>query len=371
MIRAIQAGQPTDDLDGLGLIDCDVHVGREDKWLEDLMPYWSRSERAILTGSTTAAQGVQGGTGRKLPRSPYYAAGANNSTGPGADDAAEFAVDLLDRNGIDRAIVLSRAGLSLGVYPQAWEAVLIARAANNWITDRWLGRDHRWRGLITVAPQSVEWSIKEIERCAKSPNMVGIYLPLTSDPMGAERLFPIFAAAVASEFPVVIHSSAAHTYANGPRLMTAINWLDYRYSGGMPVQLNIATMVTSGAFETFPDLKVLCADAGFAWLGPTMWTLDDMWKASRSSAPWVKRPPSDYIHKQCWVTTQPWISAPNDEQLAHALEMSRADTTLVFGSDYPHSPHSEYLTAIQQIPVQYQRAVRAQNALALFGKRLM
>ena len=66
-----------------------------------------------------------------------------------------------------------------------------------------------------------------------------------------------------------------------------------------------------------------------------MQRLDDQFLMRPSEAPHLKRLPSEYMRDHCWYTTQP-MEANNLKALECTLDMIKADTQLLYASDWPH-----------------------------------
>ena len=66
-----------------------------------------------------------------------------------------------------------------------------------------------------------------------------------------------------------------------------------------------------------------------------MQRLDDQFLMRPSEAPHLKRLPSEYMRDHCWYTTQP-MESNNLKALECTLDMIKADTQLLYASDWPH-----------------------------------
>ena len=100
-------------------------------------------------------------------------------------------------------------------------------------------------------------------------------------------------------------------------------------------QAFVTSMVIEGVFEAFPDLKLVMVEGGFAWLPSLAWRLDKIWKTLKTETPHLKMSPSEYIHRNVYVTTQPMEEPANRSHVLDAIEWIGWDRML-FATDYPH-----------------------------------
>ena len=56
-------------------------------------------------------------------------------------------------------------------------------------------------------------------------------------------------------------------------------------------EAQLTSLIAEGAFERFPELRVVLLESGFGWLPPLLWRLDKEWKGLRREIPWVKHAP--------------------------------------------------------------------------------
>ena len=76
-------------------------------------------------------------------------------------------------------------------------------------------------------------------------------------------------------------------------------------------------------------------ESGLAWLPFLMQRLDNEYMMRSSEVPLLKEKPSDYM-RQMFYTTQPMEMVDNKKALELTFELLKADTQLVYSSDYPH-----------------------------------
>ncbi len=128
------------------LVDCDVHPIMKGG-LADLRPYLSRSSQRRLGLDERRSLTTVGHREAVYPRNLLYVnqagvlrddARAPDGSAPGSDPAFT-AHQLLDANGIDRAVLIGGEVLGLGAMPDP-VAATIASAYNDWMCERWLRR---------------------------------------------------------------------------------------------------------------------------------------------------------------------------------------------------------------------------------------
>jgi uncharacterized protein len=151
---------------------------------------------------------------------------------------------------------------------------------------------------------------------------------------------------------------------------TATYYVEWHTALSQIFQANVISLVCHGVFERFPQLRLVIAEGGFAWLPDVMWRLDKDWEALRDEVPWVKRRPSEYVVDNVRLTTQPIVEPREREHLTAMLDMVCAERTLLFSSDYPHWDFDNPLRALNALPAALRDRVRAESALELYGDRM-
>jgi predicted TIM-barrel fold metal-dependent hydrolase len=362
-----------------GIVDSDVHPNFSNG-LRDLAPYMTETWRQRL--------GVGGGAewasrfaaaSFVLPLDYLYinTAGAYRADAAAEDmapatDAAFTASHLLDGHGIEKAVLIAGHLLGIGAFPDPDVAATVASAYNEWMTERWLEVDDRFRGALVVAPQDPELAVKEIDRVADRPGIVAIFMPLHEILMGERHYYPVYEAAQRHGLPIVTHPSGTeNVFARAPRMAgTPTYYLEWHTALGQIHQSNLLSLVCHGVFERYPGLKVIFAEGGFAWAAESMWKLDRDWQALRAEVPWVKRPPSEYVREHVRFTTQPFVEPHRKEHVAALLEMVYAEETLVYSSDYPHWDFDDPQRALAAVPADLRHKICVENPRRLYGDRL-
>lgn len=362
-----------------GIIDSDVHPNFQNG-LRDLTDYMTASwQKRLGIGGGADWSSRFAAASYVLPLDYLYinTAGAYRDDAVDGDrapatDARFTARQLFDGHGIAKGVLIAGHLFGIGAFPDPEVAATVATAYNEWMCERWLQVDSRFRGALVVAPQDPEAAVKEIERMQGRPGIVGIFLPLHDLLHGERHYRPIYEAAQKHSLPVIVHPSGTeNVFARAPRMAgTPTYYLEWHTGLSQIHQSNVMSLVCHGIFEQFPDLRYVIAEGGFAWAAEIMWKLDRDVKGLGDEVPWLRRRPSDYIRHNIRFTTQPLVEPHRREHLATLLEMVYAEETLVFSSDYPHWDFDEPTRALSLLPADVKQKICVDNPKALYGDRL-
>jgi predicted TIM-barrel fold metal-dependent hydrolase len=275
----------------------------------------------------------------------------------------------LDPFGITKAILTGSAVLSLGVHANVHYAAAVARAYNDTLAETWLQEDERFYGSIIVTPQDPQAAAEEIRRWAGHPRMVQVLMASAARiPFGQKFYWPIYEAASECGFPVSTHPGTEtcgignNFIAGSPS--TYLEWhtnIPQNYMG------HVVSLLCEGVFEKFPKLKFVCIEGGLAWIPHVLWRLDKNWKALRSSVPWVKKLPSEYVWEHVRFTTQPIEEPENPAHLQAIFEMIKAERTVMFSSDYPHWDNDSPTHGLPKLPQELAERIYYKNAEELYN----
>ena len=363
------------------LIDCDVHPIMRGG-MADLRPYLSRpAQRRLGLDQRRSLSTIGTREAVSVPRNMLYVntsgvlrddARAPDGSAPGVDPAFT-AQQLLDGNGIDRAVLIGGEVLGLGAMPDPDAAAMISSAYNDWLAATWLAADNRYRGYLVVGPQDPVLAAGEIRRAAQDERFVGVFLPLTNILMGQRHYYPIYDAAAEIGLPVAVHpNSGEGIFRTSPPMAggTPTYYVEWHSGLSQIFQANVISLICHGVFERFPGLRVIITEGGLAWVPDVMWRLDKNVKGLRDEVPWMKRLPSEYLVDHVRFTTQPMPEPRRRSHLHTLLEIVRAERTLMFSSDYPHWDFDDPRHVLTTLPAEIRDRVKAQNAIETYGRRL-
>jgi predicted TIM-barrel fold metal-dependent hydrolase len=297
---------------------------------------------------------------------------AKGQAGHPAADPAWVKAEYLDKRGVDIAI-LTGPVLSLGVQPNHDMAAAIATGVNNWTLETWVRPFSCFKGSILVAHQDPALAVAEIDRLGDDPGMVQVLMGSASEtPLGRRQFHPIYEACVRHNLPLALHIGGEGAGMSPPATAVGHPTTHFEWYASLPqvYMAHIMSMVTEGVFEKFPALKVVLYEGGLFWLPHIMWRFDKNWKAQRSETPWVKERPSAYILRHFYHTTYP-LEMSSGEDLAEVLEIVAGERTLLFSSNYPNWELGDPFDMIAGLSATLRRRVLVENALAVYGERLL
>lgn len=340
------------------IIDCDLHLlTMPADEIESRLP-----RRYQRRGLTIAYPGYENPHGRRIDDDRIDFEG-----GLDPETVTEFHLDPFD---IEYGIVTgSTQMMGVAHHPNRDYASSVARAHNEYVAERWLTSDDRFLASVLVAPQDPEGAAELIHEFGSRDDFVQVIMGSSSDEAyGHPKFWPVYEAAVEEDLPVAIHTSndgagiSDHaTPGTPPNYFAWHNMLSSTYMG------HVNSLVVEGVFEEFPELHFVCIEGGFAWVPHLMWRMDKNWKGLRDQAPWLSKPPSEYIRDHVRFTTQPVAEPERPEHLLQILDMMHAEETLMFSSDFPHWDIDDPTLALpHETPDDLAARIYSENARELY-----
>ncbi len=236
--------------------------------------------------------------------------------------------------------------------PAASNDSLIARAKRN---------PDRVRGFGTLPLPDVEASLKELERIADAPGIVGIGVGSNFNGVALDdrRLEPVWARIAALGLPVSEHPMLPTFSEHMPGYALPI-----RVGFPFDTTLCVTRMIYGGVFERHPDLKFIVAHTGSAFLG-LLERLDHGFQLFHECREHITQPPSVFARENLYYDTCAFSKS--------FIEMAVGEIgedRFLFGTDYPFIiSDSSYIAALGLTPQQKDKILGG-NAEQLFGQRL-
>ncbi|MEK8129153.1 amidohydrolase family protein [Paenibacillus filicis] len=248
-------------------------------------------------------------------------------------------------------------------------AAAICSAYNDYLIAEWLGKHPAFKGLLAVSTLDPVLAAREIDRVGGHPDIVGVIISSAArSPLGHRYYHPIYEAAERNGLPLSIHpgaegggSSTAPTAAGYPA-----RYIEWHTCLSQMFMSHLVSLVCEGVFVKFPQLKVVLVEGGIAWLPPLLWRLDKNYKALRSTVPWLKRLPSEYVRDHCFLTTQPIEEPANPQHLIDLFNMFDAEDMILYSSDYPHWDFDAPDMILRKLKPEARRKIFYENAKKLY-----
>ncbi len=279
-------------------------------------------------------------------------------------DLEDERLKIMDAHGVDVQI-LSLTAPGVQTFAPA-RAVALARLANDRLAALIARHPSRFAGLATVPVQDPDAAALEIARAITELKLNGVIINshTGSEYLDEEKYWPILETAQAYGAPLYIHPrspAAPHAAAFKKYGLETGIWGFQAETG-----LHALRLIVSGAFDRFPDLKVVLGHLGEG-LPYWMYRLDYMHpvRSSHAARPRLELKPSEYVRRNFAITT----SGMNWEPvLRFCVEAVGADN-IMFAIDYPYQQTDEavaFLDAAAISPVDKNK-IFYQNAERIFG----
>ena len=249
---------------------------------------------------------------------------------PGSGDTRLRLRDL-DQEGIWGEVVYPSLGMWANMIK---DRVLVAegsKALNDWAMEEiQLVAPDRLIATAMLPLLDVQDAVAETYR-AKDKGFYAVYMPTVPPPgkplYNADYWEPLWAAIEATGLVLTIHigTDGETTVFRGPG-GAVMNYVETTYGG----QRATTQLISGGALDRHPGLKVLIAEGGAAWapfLGDRM--NEGYRQHGMFVRPMLSLPPKEYIYRQVYVSFQHDVTAvPSLTGMGYQ--------NVMWGSDYPH-----------------------------------
>jgi predicted TIM-barrel fold metal-dependent hydrolase len=253
---------------------------------------------------------------------------------PGSHRDIQLTKRWMDALGVDLICLFPTPMLTLGMNPRPDSEVQLARAYNRWLCDTVLDQEPRIRSMLYLPFNHPEGSIKMIEDFADRKGVIGFMVTSPRERGVFDNAYMrLYAMLEERGLPLAFHGGfswqeQSFRLANRFIVVHALGFTFFN-------MLHLSNWVMNALPERFPKLKTIWIESGLAWLPFLMQRLDNEYMMRSSEAPGLKRKPSDYM-REMFFTTQPMEMVENRKALELTFEMIKADTQLLYSSDYPH-----------------------------------
>ena len=178
---------------------------------------------------------------------------------------------------------------------------------------------------------------------------------------------PIYEAAEEMGLPVMLHSVGIihpHFPFNLEHIESRI--VRHPINHEFALMANLFTMIANGVPVRYPDLEIVFTEGGVSWVPFVMWRMDKEYAEIPTGAPFLERPPSDYI-KEMYYCTQPIEEPERARDLVTMIDLFDGRDKVIFASDWPHHDF-DHPRKVLNMPfdAQLKRNIMGETARRLF-----
>jgi predicted TIM-barrel fold metal-dependent hydrolase len=274
----------------------------------------------------------------------------------------EFVVEhLLDRYGIDYAILSCGSTLGIGNLPDVDVAADVASATNDWTIEEWFPVDDRFLGAVVVSMNDPDRAADEIRRVGAHPRMVVATITNAPTWLGNPFLHPVYEACAEVGIPLNLHPGGTNI-ASGAGLGPSATFCQFRTAMCFVGVEHVLSLIFDGVFTKFPRFRFVLNEYGTSWLPFVLWRMDMEYREAREEVPWLTKLPSEVLRESVRLTTQPVDEVHETRRLIDVLASVDAEELLMFSSDYPHHDFDNPEVVLRGFPEDWKPRIFFDNA---------
>jgi len=271
-----------------------------------------------------------------------------------------------DLDGVQAEVLYGVLGSS-GRLNDGEAAIEMLRIYNDWLHDFCSHHPDRLIGLANVPSHDMGAAVAEVKRAA-TRGVRGIDVANRPDmiPLFDEHYEPLWRIAHETGIPVHFHTIGGRSpdYTKMTPTVARRAFATFICGFQMHMSYMLIQLMFSGAFERYPNLKVVIGEAGLGWIPYVLDHMDLEWEDQFKDL--LKMKPSEYWHRQCYATYQ-------TDPIGIKLLKELGEDNVMWGSDYPHPdgiwPDSQEFIEreLSHLPATTRRKVLCDNAAKLYG----
>lgn len=235
----------------------------------------------------------------------------------------------IDKAGIEKTVLFTSEGLSVGFIQVPQYAIAVCRAYNDYVYNKYAKLSDRLRPMALIPMQDVAAAVLELKRAVEDLGLPGAMLPSTGLPLhlGHQNYWPIYEEAEKLDCPLAVHGGSNRGMGLDTfTVMTASHVLHHP----IPLMISLVSFIYDGVFDRFPNLRVAFMEGGCGWLPCVL----DRMKRNVGYYKHYKGPelePLEYI-----AGGRVLIGCEGSEEtLAYVIKRVGAKP-FAYASDYPH-----------------------------------
>lgn len=264
-------------------------------------------------------------------------------------DLGERRLRDMDESGIARQI-LSLTAPGVQVFDAA-TATGLAASCNDQVAEAIHRHPGRFSGLAAIAPQNPAEAAKELERGVRMLGLKGAIVNshTQGEYLDDRKYWEIYEAAEALRVPIYLHPTTPPPAMIAPFAESGLAGAIYGFA--VETGLHMLRIITSGAFDRFPQLQMVVGHLGEAlpfWL----FRIDFMHQAMVANGRHgrigkLARKPSEYLKQNFYVTTSGMAWEPAILFVQSVLGVDR----VLYAQDYPYQYVPEEVKVTDDLPI--------------------
>ena len=295
---------------------------------------------------------------------------------------AELRLSDMDRDGAEVSIMYGPTDPMAIADPELRR--LCYQAYNDWLSEFCAARPARLIGVPQLSMEDPLAARDELARLAKRGGLphVNILASRAQPPVYDDAWEPFWALAEEIGIPIGFHLAVVvkktrldEAQRSAANLVVRIASQYAQEPPGIQLLESMTGVIFNGVLDRHPNVKIVMAEAGLAWVPSMIQGLDIWYQRSRDGRRLTgekppalpKKLPSEYFHRQIWIS---FVDDPlGVKMVGNVLDADK----VMFGSDYPHPastwPNSQAAIAaqIECLPAATVQKITRDNARSLFG----
>jgi len=319
------------------ILDGDGHVIERDREIFEYLETPYRNETVLGFPLFPTLDGFQ--RGAFLARLGIYQS---------YDITPQVWLDVLDKTGMESTVLYPTSGLSFMMIQDPEWAIALARAYNNWLSDRFYGKSKRLRGVALLPMQDVPEAVKELRRAVTELGMVGAVLPSNDADTGIRKglghpdFWPVYEEAERLNVPIAMHGGASMNLG-----LNSFKHLAMTVTLEHPItqMIQLTSFMLEGVFDRFKKLRVGFLEAGTGWVPYMIDRLDRSYTVMQRDG---RREFSEHLvtrPSEHFASGRIYFSCEGGEPSMRNLVDRIGHKTILFASDFPHETNVEHAMA--------------------------
>jgi len=249
--------------DQFAVVDCDGHIVESVAEMAEYMD--ARTRRHALQGSRNRQGVFPSIDGFHFALHDDQQTRRRRTASNARPGSAEDWVAFLDQAKVERTVLFTSEGLSVGFIQSPRYAAAVCRAYNDYVHDRYARVSDRLRPMALIPMQDPQAAVAELRRAVRDLGLPGAMVPSTGLPLhlGHELYWPIYQAAAELDCVLGVHGgsnygSGLDTFSN----FTASHVLHH----SVPLMTALVAFIYHGVYDRFPGVRFAFLEGGCGWL---------------------------------------------------------------------------------------------------------